>query len=40
MERLHRHQLRPELYFRIGFGWSTDRWYERKIENRKTASTF
>lgn len=40
MERLHRHQLRPELYYRIGFGWNTDRWYEHKIENRKTTSTF
>ncbi len=40
MKRLHKHQLRPELYYRKDIGWNTDRWYDHKIENQKTTITF
>lgn len=40
MERLYKHQLRPEIFFRIGLGRNADKWYEHKLENRKTQRTF
>ena len=30
MRPLHPHQLRPRVYFTLGFGWYTDRWYDQK----------
>jgi len=33
MKALHPHQLRPKIYYRIGHGWNTDRWYDLKLEN-------
>lgn len=35
MKTLHPHQLPPKIYFRIGFGWNTDRWHSPKSKNRK-----
>ncbi len=36
METLPQYLLRPKIYFRIGFGWNTDRWYDQKAKNNKT----
>lgn len=35
METLHQHLRRPKIYFIIGFGWNTDRWYDQKNKNKK-----
>jgi hypothetical protein len=35
MQNLHPHLQRPKIYFRIGFGWNTDRLYDQTMKNRK-----
>lgn len=35
METLQSHLLRPKIYYRIGFGWSTDRWFDQKTKRNK-----
>ncbi len=31
MKTLYPHQVRPRVYFRIGYGWNTDYWYDQKL---------
>lgn len=38
MKTLYPHQLRPKIYFQIGFGWNTDRLYNIKIKNNSTTT--
>ena len=33
MRTLHPHQKRPRIYYTIGFGWNTDRWYDLKTKH-------
>jgi len=35
MKKLYQHQLRPRVYFTLGFGWSTDRLYDQKSHSKK-----
>jgi hypothetical protein len=34
METLYQHQLRPKIYYQIGFGWKTDRLHHLRIVNK------
>ncbi len=36
MQTLPLYLQRPRIYFKIGFGWNTDRLYDQKVKNRKT----
>ena len=36
MRTIHPHLVRPKIYFRIGFGWNTDRSYEQHIKKNET----
>ena len=33
METLYPHQLRPRIYYQIGYGWRTDWLYDLKYNN-------
>jgi len=34
METLHQHLLRPKIYYVMGLGWTTDKWYDQG-ENKR-----
>lgn len=35
METMHQHQLRPKIYYIMGLGWTSDRWYDQGTDNKK-----
>jgi hypothetical protein len=35
MKTLYPHQLRPRVYFALGFGWNTDRSFDQDLKGRK-----
>lgn len=38
MKNLHQHQLRPRVYFTLGFGWNTDRLYDQRLKSKNIQS--
>jgi len=36
MQTLPLYLQRPKIYFRVGFGWNTDRLYDLKIKSKKS----
>jgi hypothetical protein len=39
MRTLYPHQLRPRIYFTLGFGWKTNRMFDSISKNRNTDNT-
>jgi hypothetical protein len=35
MKTLYPHQLKPRLYFTLGFGWNTDKLYDQRLKSKK-----
>lgn len=35
MKTLYPHQLRPRVYFTLGFGWNTDKLYDQRLKTKK-----
>lgn len=35
MDTLHSHLTRPRIYYTMGLGWTTDRWYDQGENHKK-----